>query len=41
MAMMNWRRLHIFETVMAAGSLTSAAERLGLSQPTIGRQIRT
>lgn len=26
---------------MAAGSLTSAAERLGLSQPTIGRQIRT
>lgn len=37
---MNWQRLHIFATVASEGSLTAAAKRLGLSQPTVGRQVR-
>lgn len=36
----NWQRLHIFSTVASEGSLTAAAKRLGLSQPTVGRQVR-
>ena len=36
---MNWDRVRLFLEVAEAGSLIAAAERLGVSQPTLGRQI--
>lgn len=35
----DWALWRSFEAVMAQGSLTAAARRLGLSQPTIGRHV--
>lgn len=37
----NWDDIRIFLAVARAGSLTEAARRLGLSQPTIGRHLRS
>lgn len=37
--MMDWDRIRIFHAVAGAGSFTRAAERLGLSQSAISRQI--
>ncbi len=36
----NWERLKVLKAVLEAGSLAEAARRLGVSQPTVGRQIR-
>lgn len=36
----DWSRLQAFVTVADTGSLSAAARRLGLSQPTLGRQIK-
>jgi len=36
---MNWDRIRTFLAVAEAGTLAAAAERLALSQPTVGRQI--
>ncbi len=36
----DWSRLHCFVAVAETGSLSAAARRLGLSQPTLGRQIK-
>jgi len=36
----NWERLRIFRTVLESGSLSEAARRLGLSQPTVSRQVK-
>ena len=38
-AMMDWDRIRVFHAVAHAGSFTRAAERLGLSQSAISRQI--
>ena len=37
---MDWQRLHILSVVIDSKSLSEASRRLGLSQPTVGRQIR-
>ncbi|OWJ68259.1 LysR family transcriptional regulator [Inquilinus limosus] len=37
----NWDDIRIFLAVARTGSLTEAARRLGLSQPTIGRHLRS
>ncbi|QAY79759.1 LysR family transcriptional regulator [Sphingosinicella sp. BN140058] len=37
---MNWDDLRLFLEIARAGTLTAAAERLGLSQPTAGRRLR-
>ncbi len=37
--MMDWDRVRVFHAVAHAGSFTRAAERLGLSQSAISRQI--
>ena len=37
---MDWDRVRVFHAVAHAGSFTRAAERLGLSQSAISRQIR-
>ena len=37
----NWDDIRIFLAVARSGSLTEAARRLGLSQPTIGRHLRS
>ena len=37
--MMDWDRVRVFHAVALAGSFTRAAERLGLSQSAISRQI--
>lgn len=37
---MDLRQLRYFQAVAHAGSLSSAAERLGMAQPPLGRQIR-
>ena len=37
--MMDWDRVRVFHAVAQAGSFTRAAERLGLSQSAISRQI--
>ncbi len=37
----NWERLRIFKAVLESNSLSGAARQLGVSQPTISRQIRT
>ncbi len=36
----NLRHLHLFETVVASGSFSRAAEALGMSQPAVSMQIR-
>ncbi|MEZ5865316.1 MAG: LysR family transcriptional regulator, partial [Geminicoccaceae bacterium] len=36
---MDWDRVRIFHAVAGAGSFTRAADRLGLSQSAISRQI--
>ncbi|HET9541396.1 MAG TPA: LysR family transcriptional regulator, partial [Candidatus Limnocylindria bacterium] len=36
---MDWDRVRVFHAVAHAGSFTRAAERLGLSQSAISRQI--
>ncbi|RZS56967.1 LysR family transcriptional regulator [Sphaerotilus mobilis] len=36
----NLRHLHLFETVVASGSFSRAAETLGMSQPAVSMQIR-
>lgn len=38
---MDWEDLRILRTVLDEGSLSGAARALGLSQPTVGRRIRT
>ncbi|WP_262694742.1 LysR family transcriptional regulator [Kordiimonas aquimaris] len=35
----NWERLRIFKTVLESHSLSGAARQLGVSQPTVSRQI--
>lgn len=35
----NWERLRIFKTVLESHSLSEAARQLGVSQPTVSRQI--
>ncbi len=37
---LNWERLRIFKAVLESQSLSAAARQLGLSQPTVSRQIR-
>jgi len=37
---LNWERLRIFRAVLESGSLSEAARRLGLSQPTVSRQVK-
>ena len=37
--MMDWDRVRVFHAVAQAGSFTRAADRLGLSQSAISRQI--
>jgi len=37
---LDWERLHILSTVLESKSLSEAARRLGVSQPTVSRQIR-
>ncbi|MEM9209831.1 MAG: LysR family transcriptional regulator, partial [Pseudomonadota bacterium] len=37
---MNWERLRFLRQVLAEGSYASAARRLGVSQPTVRRQIK-
>ncbi|KGM34648.1 helix-turn-helix domain-containing protein, partial [Inquilinus limosus] len=37
----NWDDIRIFLAVARTGSLTEAGRRLGLSQPTIGRHLRS
>ncbi|WP_026870630.1 LysR family transcriptional regulator [Inquilinus limosus] len=37
----NWDDIRIFLAVARTGSLTEAARRLGLSQPTVGRHLRS
>ncbi|MEO1270075.1 MAG: LysR family transcriptional regulator, partial [Myxococcota bacterium] len=37
---LDWNLVQVFLAVAATGSLTGAAKRLGLSQPTVGRQLR-
>ena len=37
--MIDWDRIRVFHAVAQAGSFTRAAERLGLSQSAISRQI--
>ena len=37
---MNWDDARIFLAVAEAGTLTGAAGRLGLSQPTVGRRLQ-
>ena len=37
---LDWQRLHILSVVLDCKSLSEAARRLGLSQPTVSRQIR-
>src|SRR6476469_3939986 len=37
--MMDWDRVRVFHAVAQAGSFTRAAEKLGLSQSAISRQI--
>ena len=37
--MLDWDRVRVFHAVAQAGSFTRAAERLGLSQSAISRQI--
>lgn len=36
----NWERLRIFKTVLESHSLSEAARQLGVSQPTVSRQIQ-
>lgn len=36
----NWERLRILRAVLEAGSLSGAARRLEISQPTVSRQVR-
>ncbi|GAA4330671.1 LysR family transcriptional regulator [Variovorax defluvii] len=38
---MDWSDLRIFLAVARCGSLSGAAHRLGMSQPTMGRRVRT
>ncbi|MCM5555586.1 LysR family transcriptional regulator [Pleomorphomonas sp. NRK KF1] len=40
MTMLDWTLLRSFLAVVDAGSLSAAADRLGLVQPTVGRHIR-
>lgn len=37
---MDWDDLRVIDAVVGAGSLSAAARRLGLSQPTIGRRVQ-
>ena len=37
---LDWQLLHIFLAVAETGSLSAAARKLKLSQPTLGRQVR-
>ena len=37
---LNWERLRIYRAVLEGGSLAEAARRLGVSQPTVSRQVR-
>ncbi len=37
---LDWQRLHILSVALESRSLSEAARRLGLSQPTVSRQIR-
>ena len=37
---LDWSQVRIFVAVARAGSLTGAADALGISQPTVGRQLR-
>jgi DNA-binding transcriptional LysR family regulator len=36
----NWERLRIFKAVLESGSLSEAARRLRISQPTVSRQVK-
>lgn len=38
---LNWERLRILKAVLDGGSFSAAARELGISQPTVSRQIRT
>lgn len=40
MKSLDWQRLHILGVVLESNSLSEAGRRLGLSQPTVSRQIR-
>ncbi len=37
---LNWERLRVFEALLDAGSMSAAARKLSLSQPTVSRQVR-
>lgn len=38
--MLDWRKLHVFRAVMETGATTLAAERLGLSQPSVSGVLK-
>lgn len=40
MKSLDWQQLHILSVVLDSSSLSEAARRLGLSQPTVRRQVR-
>ncbi len=40
-APINWDDYRVFAAIVAEGSLSAAARRLGLSQPTMGRRLQT
>ncbi|HUJ60013.1 MAG TPA: LysR family transcriptional regulator [Kofleriaceae bacterium] len=39
--MLNYNHLHYFHTVASEGSVAAAAQRLGVTQPTVSEQLRT
>ena len=39
--MLNYRQIEVFHAIMTAGSVSGAAERLGLSQPSVSKTLQT
>ena len=39
--MLSYRQVEVFHAIMMAGSVSGAAERLGLSQPSVSKTLQT